>query len=160
MQTQEQILLKVMNEAMDRKIAIKMFIEETAKIDAQLSEALKDKSKDFDKCWNYIVSKAKKELNGHSGYIQPSIVFGWAIHYFIEKDESLEKEVGSLNTVEKLNTEVLIDKPKPKQVKSKIVKNDKPTSIQLDLFSMMGDENQNEEVDKEEYEEDIDTTDE
>jgi len=77
--------------------AIQSYIESKAKADPQLLKALEDDKKTYEKCWSYIMKKAKDHLNNKSGHVMPSIVFGWAIHYFIEEDAALDKEVGKSN---------------------------------------------------------------
>ncbi|AUD65401.1 hypothetical protein BK011_06745 [Tenericutes bacterium MZ-XQ] len=74
--------------------AIKSYVENKSKNDEQLLKALDNEKKTYEKCWSYIMRKAKDHLNNKSGHIMPSIVFGWAIHYFIEDESVLEKEVG------------------------------------------------------------------
>jgi hypothetical protein len=74
--------------------AIKSYVEIKSKNDEQLLKALDNEKKTYELCWSYIMKKAKDRLNNKSGHIMPSIVFGWAIHYFIEDESILEKEVG------------------------------------------------------------------
>ena len=81
-------------QAQDEISAIRVYCEERSKFDEQLAKGLEDKSKNYDKCWSYIMTKAKIHLHSKSGHIMPSIVFGWAVHYFTESDEDIKKEVG------------------------------------------------------------------
>ena len=64
-------------------------------LEANASDALVEKintgKKDYTQCWKYIMEKARKHLSGHSGYIDPKIVFGWAVHFF--EEDKIEKEM-------------------------------------------------------------------
>lgn len=91
------ILLEAMQKP-DQMAALRFYVEETSKIDEQLLQGLEDKDKTYEKCWTYIQSKAKEHLKSTSGHVMPSIVFGWAIHYFTESSDALEKEFGKLKS--------------------------------------------------------------
>lgn len=94
-QKNNELLLKAMM-AEDQLSAIRIYCEERSKFDDQLEKALKDPDKSFEECWDYIMKKAKKHLNSKSGHVMPSVVFGWAVHYFTEPTDVIEDEVGKI----------------------------------------------------------------
>lgn len=118
----------------------------------------KDK-KGLGSCWAYIMEEAKKKLNNKSGYVDPKIVFGWAVHFFEEdsiKPENVKKD--STNNItkkpvtgagtkapEKMHTEIVRmseqKKPEPKAEAPK-PKKEKPVieDNQISLFDLFGGE--------------------
>lgn len=60
--------------------------------------ASKFDEKYIDKCCEYIVGQAKKELKGTSGCIDSDTVFQWARHYFLE--EMYVKEIADQKEME------------------------------------------------------------
>src|SRR5690606_13266850 len=82
----QQALLKAI-EIEDPIISIKTYLEMVSEYDSHLKNALISIDKSYEKCWEYIQKKAKEHLNSKSGNIPPSIIYGWSIHYFIEKNE-------------------------------------------------------------------------
>lgn len=121
MNAQEQIMYDVM-QAENELAAIKIFCEGTAKTDSQLAEALQSPDKSYDKCWAYINERAKKHLDNKSGGLPPNLVFGWVIHYFIEKNETLETEIGSLKVVKMKEKESEPQLEKVSMIKTKDTK--------------------------------------
>ncbi len=99
-QKNNEILMKALM-AEDQLSAIKIYCEERSKFDNQLMQALNDPEKNYSNCWDYIMKKAKDQLGGKSGHIMPSVIFGWAVHYFTEPNDVLEKEVGKIKGTEK-----------------------------------------------------------
>lgn len=72
--------------------------------------------KDLDDCWSFIVSEARKQLNGKSGGIIDTTVFGWAVHYF--EEDSIEG--GKLyNTDGSLYVSKPLEKPKKNKGEAK-----------------------------------------
>jgi len=64
-----------------------------------MSEKLKQTGKSIDKCCEYIygrmLKRAQKERGGATTvgmYVAPEEIFGMAVHYYDETDESLKKE--------------------------------------------------------------------
>ena len=79
--------------------SFKQAIEAHLKGRADMAEKLKRKGKSIDKCCEYIygvmLKRAQKERNGSSVvgmYSEPDEIFGLAVHYFDESDESLKSE--------------------------------------------------------------------
>lgn len=137
MNTSEQIMYQAMM-TNDHLSAIKVFCEETALNDPQLAEGLKSPDKSFEKCWSYIEKKAKKHLEGNSGYIMPPIIFGWVLHYFIEANETLEAEVGKIYKAQPIPKEDSVDsKPtKKRQNKAGVSTTVKASERGFELISM------------------------
>lgn len=52
----------------------------------ELTEKINNGEKTLAQCWEFITKEAKTYLNGKSGGIEDSVVFGWAIHFFEEDD--------------------------------------------------------------------------
>lgn len=73
----------------DNERAIAEYLEANAS-DA-LAEKINTGKKDYAQCWQYIMKKAREHLKGHSGYIDPKIVFGWAVHFF--EEDKIEEEM-------------------------------------------------------------------
>lgn len=68
-------------------------IKKLLKDDKQVQKRmlLKDKNdKDLEK---YINFKANKYLNNINGAIKDDVVIGWAIHFYIESKETIDKEM-------------------------------------------------------------------
>lgn len=90
-------------------------ILEQIKNDEQLLKAVADTKKNIDSCWDYITEKARKHLSNQSGYISEDVILGWAIHYFIEKDEIIKSEFivkNSENVTDIEDDERIEEKPK------------------------------------------------
>jgi len=155
-QMNNEILLKAMM-AEDQMSAIKIYCEETAKYDSQLKNALSDPTKSFDKCWSYIMGKAKQHLQSQSGHVMPNVVFGWAIHYFIEPDEMLEKEVGKIQSLTKKSVKVSKTKQPVKKIDVKNeTKNQKEHNASFERMSIFDFMNESEAVDDEYIDEEDD----
>lgn len=152
-QKNNEILIKAMM-AESQTEAIKIYCEETAKHDTQLAEGLKQTDKDYDKCWSFIMAKAKSHLSSKSGHVMPSIVFGWAVHYFTESNDDLEKEVGKISSKEKTTTESKQeDIVKKTQIKKEANKKvgvevNNPGFERMSIFDLMPDESENCDVDE------------
>ena len=43
--------------------------------------------------WGYIQNKAKETLGGQNGAVDSETVFSWALHYMVESNEELAKEM-------------------------------------------------------------------
>lgn len=106
-------------------------LTEQIKADDQLKRAIEKENKTIDKCWKYIMSKAKEHLNSKSGYIEEDVILGWAIHYFIEEDEvlNIQPEVVKNQT----NKPEVKKQVKPKKEKT-IEKGISFELLELDLF--------------------------
>ena len=71
------------------KATIKKHLDEIAQVDDSFAEAYEhDEKKSLDECCQFIISMAKKE--GCSGYADDE-VYGWAIHYYVEKEVKFDK---------------------------------------------------------------------
>jgi len=68
--------------ALFTQFAVKHYMEEQIGIDAAL-KAKYDETK-IDNCVKYVTDKARKALNGNSGYLPPPNVYHWVREYFLE----------------------------------------------------------------------------
>ena len=119
---------------MDFKEIIKAHLDKMAQQDFAFAERYKLESKNLDKCLSYIKSEAKKQAKNGCAAIEDAVVYGWAVHYYMEDDVKVE-EVKAKVAVPKA------DKPKaekPKEIKPiKALVKDKESNnkcVQLDLF--------------------------
>jgi hypothetical protein len=90
---------------------------------------------------DYIVAKAKKELDGKNGAIDDKTVLSWARHFYLESKEDIDKEIKELGgksatktSIHKPNTH---NQPKPDKKEYKMF-NEKGKAvkvIQESLFS-------------------------
>lgn len=83
-----------------------------------------DENRSDNKLHHYIVSMARKELNGKEGGLPDNIVLGWARHFYQESQETIDNEIGKKASEPKKSEQV--SKPKPKAPK--------PDDNQLSLF--------------------------
>ena len=119
---------------MDFKEIIKNHLDKMAQQDFAFAERYKLESKNLDKCLGYIKSEAKKQAKNGCAAIEDAVVYGWAVHYYMEDDVKVE-EVKAKVAVP------MADKPKaekPKEIKPiKALVKDKEINnkcVQLDLF--------------------------
>lgn len=82
--------------------SFKQAIEAHLKGRADMAEKLKNPGKSIDGCCDYIFDvmrkRAEKERAGKSAvgmYAEPDEIFGLAVHYFDESEESLKKELNT-----------------------------------------------------------------
>lgn len=123
----KQLMVNAMMQAKDQKDALTIYCNKVAESDEILKKSIDSEDKDFDKCWNFIEAKAKEHLKNKSGSVNPVTVFGWAIHYFLETNETLENE-----TKVKLSKEEKKNNSNHKEDKSKV---EKPKS-NVEVLSM------------------------
>ncbi len=114
---------------MDFKDCIKAHLDKMAQQDFAFAERYKLESKSIDNCCKYIMAKAKKQAKGGCAAVEDAIVFGWAVHYYMEeevKTEEVEAKVVAPQT----------EKPKDiKPIKALVKdKESKNKCIELDLF--------------------------
>ncbi|MDG0887886.1 Dam family site-specific DNA-(adenine-N6)-methyltransferase [Paracholeplasma manati] len=77
--------------------AIKQYLMTKSETDTQLKQAIEsmeDNKKSYQSMWDYIFFQAKKELRGTNGALPDDVIYGWAIHYFIETNEVINEEMG------------------------------------------------------------------
>lgn len=89
----------------------------------ELIKAKDDEEKSAIGLMEYILSKAKAEINGNAGMIENDVVFGWAVHYIIESEDILKKE----NL-----TKVNLDQAKINKIETKEKEASKPKEIKKD----------------------------
>lgn len=115
-------------------------------MDAALKEKILNGNKALADCWQYIIEKARKNLNGKSGAVKSDVVFGWALHYF-QEDSVSKYEVKTTHHKLKVNNDIdeydeIEETPKPiKQEKpKKAVKKEENHNIayeQTNLFDFL-----------------------
>lgn len=101
------------------------YLQERAKNDDTIALNLQKQNKSIKKCWEYIVSQARKAATGNCAMIADEVVFGWAVHYYDEDNIETDK------------------KPAPKAKAVKIIVPEKTEVkkerfIQCDLFGELG----------------------
>lgn len=121
--------------AKDEKEVIQKYLDEFSKEDPQVKEGLQNEKKDINECWDFIVNKAKKELNGKNGFLNPNTVFGWAIHYYTEEKEKIDEELKLLGASKTKTKEAETEK-KEEPKKSKKVEDNRPKVEQVSIFDL------------------------
>ena len=114
---------------MEFKDCIKTHLDKMAQQDFAFAERYKLESKKLDDCCKYIMAQAKKHAKAGCAAIEDAVVYGWAVHYYMEDDVK----------VTETNTKVIAPKAeKPKEIKPiKALVKDKESKnkcVQLDLF--------------------------
>ena len=141
--------------AEDQLSAIKIYCEESSVFDKQLRDSLNSPEKSYENCWAYIMEKAKQHLGSKSGHVMPNVVFGWAIHYFIESNETIESEVGKIKTSKTTYETTTIASKKVQIKKEKNIKKpedeNKASFERISIFDFM--ENDSNESDDDDYNE-------
>lgn len=69
---------------MDFKDIIKAHLDKMASQDFAFAERYKLGSKNLDDCVKYIISQAQKKKSGNCAAIEDAVVYGWAVHYYME----------------------------------------------------------------------------
>jgi hypothetical protein len=77
------------------KDIIKKYLDERAAQDPQFAISYAKPNKNLDECVQYIISQARKQITGTSGYVKNEEVFGWAVHYYDEDNLKFTKVSGS-----------------------------------------------------------------
>ena len=77
----------------------------------------------------FVMAKARKELNSHSGYLADEVVYGFATDYYHATREEIKKN-GTVSTASKAPTNTSASKPKTEQAKAKISKPPKSIKAQ------------------------------
>lgn len=85
-------LNKEMSEKDDFVNSVISYLIERCKSDNGLAEDICQNHKTWEKCLNYIKSKAIKYLKNKNGYIPDSVVFEWAEDYFHLDDKAEEEK--------------------------------------------------------------------
>lgn len=118
---------------MDFKEIIKDHLDMMAEKDAAFADRYSLESKSLDKCVKYIFSEAQKQKSGNCAAIEDAVVYGWAVHYYMEDNLSIDNDVKAK----------VVKADKPKEDKPKVIKpvkalvkdrKQKSKCIELDLF--------------------------
>ena len=73
--------------------SIKKHLDAMAMLDKAFAAKYADKTKNLNACIKYITERARKRAIEGVAVIRDDIVFGWAVHYYQEKDIKPEKAV-------------------------------------------------------------------
>ena len=117
---------------MEFKECIKRHLDKMAQQDFAFAERYKSEKKSLDQCCKYIMSEAKKQAKNGCAAVEDSIVYGWAVHYYMEDSVKIDTTAQAKVVAPKA------EKPKeckPKQVKALVKDKQEDKCIQLDLFA-------------------------
>ena len=109
--------------------AVKRHLDKMAQQDFAFAERYKLESKSIENCAKYICSQAKKHAKAGCAAIEDAVVYGWAVHYYMEDDVKVTETKAKV---------VAPKTEKPKEIKPiKALVKDKESNgkcVQLDLF--------------------------
>lgn len=111
------------------------YLEQQRKQDKLLDEAMNkadENKKTSEDMLGYIQNKAKETLGGQNGAVDSETVFGWALHYMLESNEELAKEMPQPKAVEVKQEVKQIPKSEPKKKEPK--QKQDPGYIQISIF--------------------------
>ena len=117
---------------MEFKEIIKAHLDKMAQQDFAFAERYKLESKNLNSCCDYIRSEAKKHAKAGCAAIEDAVVYGWAVHYYMEDSVKIDTTAQAKVVAPKA------EKPKestPKQVKALVKDKQENKCIQLDLFA-------------------------
>jgi len=117
---------------MEFKEIIKAHLDKMAQQDFAFAERYKLESKNLNSCCDYIRSEAKKHAKAGCAAIEDAVVYGWAVHYYMEDSVKIDTTAQAKVVAPKA------EKPKesnPKQVKALVKDKQEDKCIQLDLFA-------------------------
>ena len=117
---------------MEFKEIIKRHLDKMAQQDFAFAERYKLESKNLNSCCDYIRTQAKKQAKAGCAAIEDAVVYGWAVHYYMEDSVKIDTTAKAKVTTSK------DDKPKeskPKQVKALVKDKKEDKCIQLDMFA-------------------------
>lgn len=82
--------------------------------DELLATAMQSKDKNIQSCYEYVKAQAKKQAVAGCAMIEDAVVYGWAHHYYIESEETIQKELAPKVTPKAdTNVKKAVEKPKP-----------------------------------------------
>ena len=120
---------------MDFKEIIKRHLDKMAQQDFAFAERYKLESKNLNSCCDYIRSEAKKHAKAGCAAIEDAVVYGWAVHYYMEDSVKIDTTAQAKVVAPKADKPVKEIKPIKALVKDK---SDKEKCVQLDLFADFG----------------------
>lgn len=88
--------------------------------DSLLAEALKNVGKTIQSCFAYVKEQARKQATAGCAMIEDSVVYGWAHHYYIESQETIDAEMKKTKSAPKEKTE---EEKKAEENKKKVFEN-------------------------------------
>ena len=111
----------------DFKTIIKNHLDKMAQQDFAFAERYNDEKKSLDKCIQYITSQAKKQAKGGCAAIEDAVVYGWAVHYYMEDSVKIDTSAQAKVVTPK--------ESKPKQIKALVKDKKEDKCLQLDMFA-------------------------
>lgn len=114
---------------MDFKEIIKAHLDKMAQQDFAFAERYKSNGKSLDQCVKYIFGQAQKKKTGNCAAIEDAVVYGWAVHYYMEDDVKPEavKEKVKVRTPAAKTAEI-------KPIKALVKDKNENKCVELDLF--------------------------
>ena len=113
---------------MEFKEIIKAHLDKMAQQDFAFAERYKLESKNLNSCCDYIRTQAKKHAKAGCAAIEDAVVYGWAVHYYMEDSVKIDTSAQAKVVTPK--------ESKPKQVKALVKdKKNENNCVQLDLFA-------------------------
>jgi hypothetical protein len=115
---------------MEAKKRIKEYLDNRASEDALFAQSYSKPNKNFDECYDYILSEAKKR--GSRVCMTDDEVFGLAVHYYDEDKLEVKKFTGSasVSTGAIASKKVELTEEEKEKAKEEAVKEFKETYIQ------------------------------
>jgi site-specific recombinase XerD len=117
---------------MEFQECIKRHLDKMAQQDFAFAERYKLESKNLNSCCDYIRSEAKKHAKAGCAAIEDAVVYGWAVHYYMEDSVKIDTTAQAKVVAPK---EEKPKESKPKQVKALVKDKQEDKCIQLDLFA-------------------------
>lgn len=75
------------------EVAILEEMKRRATTDELLAKGLESADKTIAECFRYVTAQARKEAVGNCAMIEDNKAYGWAVHYYIEPKEVIDKEL-------------------------------------------------------------------
>lgn len=110
---------------METKEIIRLYLADMASKDENFAERFADENKNLDECMDYITSEARKLATNNCAFVSDDLVFGWAAHYYQEKDLKVEK--GARNLAKSVAATTPVSKAKANNITRTHTREEKPT---------------------------------
>ena len=125
---------------MNAREIIKKHLEDMASRDANFRARYEDKDKSLDECLKYITEQARKQSVNRIACITSDEVFGWAVHYYQEKEVTpsgteVKAEITAAPAKDPKEEDRSVPMPKPAATAKKKTKAKKTERKELDLFA-------------------------
>lgn len=84
-----QLMLRQAQDDWDMTKCVEYYVNWVAEQDEVFKERMKSEEKSIKECIEYIRTCARKEIKGGAGHCNDIQVYGWAVHYYTETNETL-----------------------------------------------------------------------